>query len=1016
MDGIRLLQARQNGESGSGDPGQTFLNDIEDPFRQQANASSIWIALGVSLGTMVVITLIFSVLRPHNSVVYAPKLKHADKKHAPPPIGNGLFAWIAPVVRTTEAQIVDKVGMDAAVFLRFTRMCRNIMLVLSLLGCGILIPTHVILANSAITPQNLSAVAKAFALMTPQYVQGAPLWAHVVCSWLFDLVIISFLWINWRAVARLRRHYFESAEYQNSLHSRSLMMTDIPPKDRSDEGILRICDAVEQTAGIPRAAIARNVKEVPELIDQHSEAVRELESVLAKYLKNPDRLPAKRPLMTPFKADHREKRVGKVDSIDYLTRRIRDLEMEIKEARESIDKRNAMPYGFATYEHIEEAHTVAFAARKRQPHDVVIRLAPKPNDLIWKNLPLSKQTRAGRRLVNNLWVVLLTLVWIVPNALIAIFLTSLANLAAVWPGFKKSFDGHPTLWSTVQAIAAPALTSLVYLFLPIIFRRLSIRGGDTTKTSREMHVTRSLYNFFVFNNLIVFSCFSAIWAYVSLVIQYRRAGHSVGGALVEANFAYRIMVALCTVSPFWVNWLLQRNLGAAADLAQVITLSWVWFSRTFLAPTPRQTIEWTAPPPFDYASYYNYFLFYTTVSICYATLQPIVLPVAALYFVVDSWLKKYLLLYVFITKTESGGQFWNIVFNRMLVATVIANLVSGLVIRAAQGTWTMVFCIVPLPFIILAFKLYCRSAFENQSKYYTKANITLQDPEAFSTENGVRKHRRPDRVGVKFGHPALYKPLITPMVHAKAQHVLPQIYRGRMDIDGANTGDYSDIAMDPMSQSQPGKLARFAPMADPRAAAPPDSLFEVVPEGQLDFAYFKNRAEFGDEHGGEGELYGRPLDLVTERSHTPASYVGSPPYNRTGSGFESRSRSASPAPSYAPVRQQRAEELRWHPAYREQNRQFSSGDIGANEIYKHDNESERGLLKAGDPHATTESRSLASADEGDADDPGVYTVDRWRTGVTQGGYVNVPAQGAGLSGDDEMDYDRYRSGGRRAAS
>jgi hypothetical protein len=83
-----------------------------------------------------------------------------------------------------------------------------------------------------------------------------------------------------------------------------------------------------------------------------------------------------------------------------------------------------------------------------------------------------------------------------------------------------------------------------------------------------------------------------------------------------------------------------------------------------MSPTPRQLIEWTAPPPFDYASYYNYvgdefkllsrglgdtnleqqFLFYATVALCFATLQPIVLPVTALYFALDSWLKKYLLM------------------------------------------------------------------------------------------------------------------------------------------------------------------------------------------------------------------------------------------------------------------------------------------------------------------------------------------------------------------------------------
>ena len=104
------------------------------------------------------------------------------------------------------------------------------------------------------------------------------------------------------------------------------------------------------------------------------------------------------------------------------------------------------------------------------------------------------------------------------------------------------------------------------------------------------------------------------------------------------------MVALCNISPFWVTWLVQRNLGAAIDLSQAVNLGWGSFSRKFLNPTPRELIQRTAPPPFDYAGYYNYFLFYSTVALCFGTLQPITLVVTAFYFAIDSSMKKYLLL------------------------------------------------------------------------------------------------------------------------------------------------------------------------------------------------------------------------------------------------------------------------------------------------------------------------------------------------------------------------------------
>jgi hypothetical protein len=145
------------------------------------------------------------------------------------------------------------------------------------------------------------------------------------------------------------------------------MVTDIPPSYRTDAGILRITDEAEQKAGLPRVAIGRNVKELPLLIEQHDKQVRELESVLAKYLRNPDKLPSSRPTCRPPRHDRNYSQGQRVDSIEYSTGRIRDLEIEIKDVRESIDKRNPMPYGFASYEKIDEAHAVAYAARKKHP-------------------------------------------------------------------------------------------------------------------------------------------------------------------------------------------------------------------------------------------------------------------------------------------------------------------------------------------------------------------------------------------------------------------------------------------------------------------------------------------------------------------------------------------------------------------------------------------------------------------------------------------------------------------------
>lgn len=849
----RFLQARAGSDSTA-----EFLKLLQDPFSSQLQQSSVYAALGSSLGITAAIALCFSFVRPYNTVVYAPKLKHADEKHAPPPLGKGIFAWIKPVWSTSEQDLVGLVGMDATVFMRFTRMLRNMFVIMSVLGCGILIPVNLTKGVFFESASELSRIG-------PSNVWGEAHWATVVVAWLFNIIAMGFLWWNYRKIMHLRRQYFESEEYQQSLHARTLMLYDIPKNLSTDEGIARLIDGVAPNSSFSRTAIARDVKVLPQLIDEHAKTVRKLEKVLAVYLKDPSRLPASRPTCLPSKKDpsfSTYPKGQKLDAIDYLTQRIKLLEIEIKEIRQRVDKRSTMGYGFASYADITEAHSIAYTCRNRKVNGATVTLAPRPNDIIWDNMPLTSSSRSSRRLWNNLWVTILTFLWIAPNAMIAIFLVNLANLGHVWPAFQRSLSSDYTFWSIVQGIASPAVTSLIYLLLPIVFRRMAIKAGDQTKSGRERHVVAKLYAFFVFNNLIVFSMFSALWGFIAGVVQRTSEGSDAWQAILKENFGQTVFITLCSVSPFWVTWMLQRQLGAAIDLAQLWPLIYSFFMRKFSSPTPRELIELTAPPPFDYASYYNYFLFYATVALCYAPVQPLVLPAAALYFCIDVALRKYLLLYIFVTKTESGGMFWRVLFNRFVFGALLADLVNFLVVWVrGDGQHLQAYAVAPLPFLLIAFKVYCSKTFDDRIHFYSTQNVRRNNPEMGMDVK--EQSMRNDRLAARFGHPALYRPLITPMVHARAQNILASIYQGRLS-DGREAADtvsvsgYSDTyAMDNMASGKVGKLSSAVPG------------FEVVPENRLDFEFYKNRDEFAAEHGA-GELFGRPSDIV--RAGTPGTF------------------------------------------------------------------------------------------------------------------------------------------------
>lgn len=166
--------------------------------------------------------LVFCFVRPHNSNVYAPRLKQANSLISLPQLRPGLFSWVEPIIKIYEDDYVNSVGLDATLFIRFTSMCRNIFIALTVVGCGIIIPVNVFSGKELYNAfDGVPAIAK----ITPQYIFGEAAWAYVICAYVFDSIIFYFLWSNYKVYVKLRKNFYERIEYQRSPQARTLMVS-----------------------------------------------------------------------------------------------------------------------------------------------------------------------------------------------------------------------------------------------------------------------------------------------------------------------------------------------------------------------------------------------------------------------------------------------------------------------------------------------------------------------------------------------------------------------------------------------------------------------------------------------------------------------------------------------------------------------------------------------------------------------------------------------------------------------
>ncbi|CAO1626926.1 unnamed protein product [Sympodiomycopsis kandeliae] len=748
---------------------------ISDALNQssQTSGAQVGIAAGAFAGLAVFTLFMFCLLRPNNKIVYQPKQKYAEGDKKPPPLGDGLLSWIPPVLKTTEEEMLSHNGLDAVTFLRFTTMIRNIVTALAVVMCGVLIPVDV--AYNLTSGKSSASKQSGLNMLTMADVSGNFIWAHVAMSYIGTIIALWFIYINYRQMVRLRWVWFRSPEYQNALYSRSLMITGVTKQLRSDAALAGTLSSIGMPYPTTDVHISRVVGKLPDLIEEHDDAVRELEHVLAKWLKSPNAVPAKRPTM----------RIGgfmccggrEVDAVDYLTKRINALEASVEQWRERIAERKPESYGFAAMASVPFAHAAAKSLLKKKPRGLHIELAPPPKDIIWQNLTLTK----AQRFKSSTWgfVLLSILLFINAVPLVAVALISqMERFKGVLPFLAKWQDASRYTFSAVAGLAPPVISGIFGYFLPYLMRRLGKYRGVTTRNKLDRVITAQYFGFLVISQFIVFTLVGVAITSVAQIVNEIKKHESFDSILdslrkiVLGTVKYQYLA----MSNYWLTWIPLRLFVVTFDMSQAIKLVLTWVQSVFFGQTPRDIREFTKPPNFEYAVYYANLLFLFAVGMLYATLAPLVLAFIAVVLWLAVWVYRYIHIYVAVTKNESGGRLWRLVINRLLVCIVFMQVILVLAV-ALDRAWKAFACLPPV-LLVVGFKIYCMRAFDREFDWYIPSQSEIGQ---IRLHTGDASHHRLAR---RFGQPSLHQKLFTPMVHAKVKHLLPQVYEGRLEDHG----------------------------------------------------------------------------------------------------------------------------------------------------------------------------------------------------------------------------------------
>eukprot|EP00618_Florenciella_parvula_P007886 CAMPEP_0119472762 /NCGR_PEP_ID=MMETSP1344-20130328/4686_1 /TAXON_ID=236787 /ORGANISM="Florenciella parvula, Strain CCMP2471" /LENGTH=261 /DNA_ID=CAMNT_0007505757 /DNA_START=589 /DNA_END=1371 /DNA_ORIENTATION=- len=116
------------------------------------------------------------------------------------------------------------------------------------------------------------------------------------------------------------------------------------------------------------------------------------------------------------------------------------------------------------------------------------------------------------------------------------------------------------------------------------------------------------------------------------------------------------------------------------------------------------------------------------IAMTYAPINPLVLPVCAVYFATAYSVYKYLCIYFYVPKFQTGGALYPVLFQHTLTGLSAAQctLIGYMAIKQA---WSQFFCVLPLPFTLIAFRWWCAAAYEQSSRVLSRETAVAVDEE-----------------------------------------------------------------------------------------------------------------------------------------------------------------------------------------------------------------------------------------------------------------------------------------------
>jgi hypothetical protein len=255
-----------------------YVEDVS-AFRE---TSMTFATLAMLFTIMTCVLLVFLSCFYHNqktSPLFASPRRNRLPKLVPPPLPvEGTFSWIKVCFYMSDEEIINRVGFDSMIFIRFHRLALRCIMKMSVVSWGVLLPLNFTGGGHANASDLKGYVGSLlftdFLRFSMANVKGGSprLWVHCASAYLLSGIVMRELVIEYNAFNNIRHRYMLSKEP----HLRTVLVTNIPRHLRSPKKIRNYFKHMYPNA-VSNVTMCQNLVKLEKLVLARNRIVHKIE-------------------------------------------------------------------------------------------------------------------------------------------------------------------------------------------------------------------------------------------------------------------------------------------------------------------------------------------------------------------------------------------------------------------------------------------------------------------------------------------------------------------------------------------------------------------------------------------------------------------------------------------------------------------------------------------------------------------------------------------------------------------